>query len=262
MPAITIRTGTPDDHPAFVRLFAELGVPDPVPTLPTFVDRFAATTMFACAGDTVVGFLRWRPYGDLAHVINVVTDPAWRGQRIGQHMLEAARLEARTAGCSRWYLNVKQDNAAGLRLYERCGFVTACEAWSLSMTWAAAHALPGPRVETRLATVEDDGPLGAALGVRPQRIEALRTRPGLVPLVAMRDDIVGFAAFMPSLPGAAPFASREPRVAGPLLVACHAYARSEQVVRLSVERDQALRDELVTGGATIDFAMFQMDAAL
>src|SRR5436190_15733442 len=120
---MVIRGARRDDHAAFTRLSEDLGVPDPPPS----PDRFAAAIVpqmwVACGAhdDDMVGFVTWRPYGATAHVIQLVVDSRMRGQRIGERLLEHVRREAKAAGCTRWYLNVKRDNTAALRLYERVG---------------------------------------------------------------------------------------------------------------------------------------------
>jgi RimJ/RimL family protein N-acetyltransferase len=52
--------------------------------------------------------------------------PAWRGQRIGERLLQACLDKARAKGLTRVQLHVRADNTRAIRLYERLGFDTEC----------------------------------------------------------------------------------------------------------------------------------------
>jgi RimJ/RimL family protein N-acetyltransferase len=52
--------------------------------------------------------------------------PAWRGQRVGERLLQACLAKARTQGLTRIHLHVRADNTRAIRLYERLGFETEC----------------------------------------------------------------------------------------------------------------------------------------
>ncbi len=287
----TLRPATADDHAAFLRLFAELRIPDPAPLPATFAERFTPNMTVACAGDDVIGYTRWRRYGTTAHVIHVVTDPAWRGKRVGQLLLEALRASARDAGCTRWYLNVKKENTSALRLYERCGFAIEMDCWSLRMPWTSALDLPAATdVATRLAVIEEDAAIATRFGWNIERVESIRGHLRATMIVGTTSEtsetsetgetgetgttgatsetsatsaIDAFAAFLPGYPGAAPIATARPGLAGVLLRACHAYARPEHdYTRLHVEGNHALYEELVAGGAETAFSLWQMSSEI
>src|SRR5205085_11148428 len=101
-----IRPARADDHPAYARLFAELGIPDPVPGPQRFAETIVPQMHVACEHDEVIAYVSWRPYGAVAHVIQIAVDPRLRGRRIGEQLLMHVAGEARAAGCTRWYLNV------------------------------------------------------------------------------------------------------------------------------------------------------------
>ena len=263
----TLRPATADDHAAFLRLFAELRIPDPAPLAATFAERFTPNMTVACDGDAVVGYARWRQYGPTAHVIHVVTDPAWRGQRVGQLLLEEVRTRARAAGCTRWYLNVKKENTSALRLYERCGFAIEMDCWSLTMPWARALALPrADDVDVRLAVPDDDAAIASRLGWNVERMDSLRSWLRATLLVGTTrgsESIDAFAAFLPGYPGAAPFTTLRPGLAGVLLHACHAHARPEHdYLRLNLEGNTSLYEELVAAGAETTFSLWQMSSSI
>ncbi|MEO6775261.1 MAG: GNAT family N-acetyltransferase [Kofleriaceae bacterium] len=264
-----IRGAVEDDYPSFVRLFGELSIPDPTPPRDRYVAQIVSRMLVAREGDLVIGYAIWRAYGTTAHVPNVVVDPAWRGRRVGQRLLERVRELACAAGCTRWYLNVKADNAAAIRLYERCGFALDQESWALSIRWAAALGIPfDPELATSLVRPEDDAELSERFGMAPERIAAFRTRATGSVLVAVHapegGGPVAFAAFNPHHPGAHPFVVRRADLAGNLLRACHGYADLESFdfIRLTVEGDRPLYDSLIASGATLTFALLQLASPL
>ncbi len=61
-----------------------------------------------------------RAYGE---VKRMYVDPALRGQRIGERMLERLEGSLRERGVDRALLETGQAQHAAVRLYERCGYV-------------------------------------------------------------------------------------------------------------------------------------------
>jgi hypothetical protein len=57
-----------------------------------------------------------------AHIAQLVIEPSWRGQRLGERLLRAAFRSAREAGQERVTLIVDEGNAAAVALYKRVGF--------------------------------------------------------------------------------------------------------------------------------------------
>ena len=261
-----LRAARPDDYDAVVRLIGELGVPDPVPARDEWIARSMQLVTVACdeGGDEPIGYLAWRAYGPLAHVMHVAVDPARRGRRIGEQLLMHARDAARAAGCTRWYLNVKRDNTPALRLYDRCGLTLELESFALTLPWANV-----PRVDVRHALLDEhageDATVEKLFDVPADRVASFRAR-GTFRLVTLRDDagaMLGFAAFSPSFPGAATFAARRPELAVPLLEAMRAYADPQfDYVRVSVEGDRALSDAVVALGADLMFEILRLSAPI
>lgn len=54
---------------------------------------------------------------------SIAVSPARAGQGLGGIMLDAAEDDARAHGCTKLRLEVRADNGAGIRLYERHGYV-------------------------------------------------------------------------------------------------------------------------------------------
>jgi ribosomal protein S18 acetylase RimI-like enzyme len=260
-----IRAARAEDYEAFTRLFAELQIPDPVPALHRFAEVIVPDMSVACGADgAVIGFVAWRKYGAIAHVSQIVVAPGSRGQRVGELLLEHARAAARAAGCSRWYLNVKRDNAPALRLYERVGFRFELETVSMKLQWANV-----PLVDVRERLIDDradeDAHIAELFTIPAARVAHFRGR-GTFRLVTLRDDddaILAFAAFSPSHPGAATFCARRPDLAIPLLGAMRRHADPQfDFVRVTVEGDMPLVDAVLDLGAERSFEILRLGAAL
>lgn len=58
----------------------------------------------------------------IARLSSIAVAPARGGLGIGGRLLDAAEAEARAHGCDRLRLEVRADNGAGIRLYERRGY--------------------------------------------------------------------------------------------------------------------------------------------
>lgn len=71
------------------------------------------------AGSMVVLF---RSNSSIARIYSLAVAPHTRGLGIGKRMIAKAEREARARGCRCLRLEVRMDNPAAIRLYERCGF--------------------------------------------------------------------------------------------------------------------------------------------
>ncbi|SFX29117.1 GNAT family N-acetyltransferase/peptidase C39 family protein [Marinospirillum alkaliphilum] len=58
----------------------------------------------------------------LARIYSVAVDPDWRGQRLGEQLMQEAERLALDEGCSMLRLEVRTDNSAAIALYERLGY--------------------------------------------------------------------------------------------------------------------------------------------
>jgi ribosomal protein S18 acetylase RimI-like enzyme len=57
-----------------------------------------------------------------ARLYSIAVDPAARGRGLGRRLLADAEAQARAAGCTGLRLEVRQDNAAAVALYEAAGY--------------------------------------------------------------------------------------------------------------------------------------------
>ena len=271
----TTRRATAADLAAIQRLFLELGVPDPPPDAAELAERMLPRVIVACRGGgdaEVVGYAHWRIYGPTAHVAHVVAAPDVRRLGVGRTLMEAVREAVTAEGCTRWYLNVKRDNAPARRLYEQHGMAVEHETWALRIAWAQIEGLAADSAAADGAAAvayapgpDEDAGIAARFALDTGRLASLRARPGMV-MLALREDgaTAGCAAFDPRFPGAAVFCAARPGLARPLLDACRAHADPTRpsFIRLAVERDRALVDALVAAGAEITLEILQLGATL
>ncbi|MCJ2012114.1 GNAT family N-acetyltransferase [Methylobacterium sp. J-076] len=75
-------------------------------------------------GDLLVGaaVLERRRASRIARLASIAVDPNRGGLGLGGRLLDAAEETARSQGCERLRLEVRADNGAGIRLYERRGY--------------------------------------------------------------------------------------------------------------------------------------------
>ena len=70
----------------------------------------------------VAGFICFRVLKSEAELLNLAVMPEFRRQRVGAGLLEVALHKAAEAGAAKMFLEVRESNAAALRLYEGFGF--------------------------------------------------------------------------------------------------------------------------------------------
>ena len=73
------------------------------------------------------GFVLARVAADEAEILTIAVDPTVRGKGVGRALLAENLRQAARAGARAMFLEVDQDNAQALALYERLGFVRVGE---------------------------------------------------------------------------------------------------------------------------------------
>jgi GNAT superfamily N-acetyltransferase len=261
--SLSVRDATAGDYPVFARLFPALGTDDPVLTPAQFAARMLPTVLIVEEGATPVGYTFWQLHGERAHVVHVVVDESARSRGAGRRLMEEVRRRVVAAGCTRWVLNVKQENAAAIGLYEKCGLVIEQEGWGMRTEWSQLASLPGPRgaVDPYTPGPDEDPAIAARFGETPERLRILRSREGVV-LLGLREAgvPVAFAAFDPALPGVYPVRLARVDLARPLFEGLRAHATGP-AVKVFVEGDHALFEELRARGAQVHHAMYRMGSA-
>ena len=258
--SVEIRPARDDDYADFVRLFGELAIPDPLPNAERFAASIVPVMSVAMLDAQVVGFVTWRRYSEIAHVMQLAVDRHVRGQRIGQRLLEHARDAARAAGCTRWYLNVKRDNTSAIKLYERCGLAFELDATVVKLDWARVPRVEG--VVEQLSTADDDEEIATRFNVPLDRIKMFRAR-GTFRMITLRDEagaLIAFAPFDPVFPGT-PMLHGRADLAPVLVEAIRHHADPQfDFVRLCVEGDRELTNALLALGGEIVFEILRLSA--
>ena len=117
------------------------------PDLCARVARGAAAVLLALQGGEAVGIavcfvaystFRARP---LLNLHDLAVRSGMRGAGVGQALLAAVAAKARALGCCKVTLEVREDNAAARRLYERTGFVDTAPGGSRTRTLFLERAL-------------------------------------------------------------------------------------------------------------------------
>lgn len=262
---VGFRQATAADYGAFAQLFPELRVSDPLPSVDYFAQRMVPRVTLAVDALASVGYAFFQPYGATAHIVHVVVRPAFRGRRVGEALLEEVRRLAATEGCHRLYLNVKRENASALRLYERWGLREESSSWALRLKWAEAGRLE-PCADADVFTPEpsDDRELGQLFGMDRERLALLRSRPA-TQLRALRErgKPVAVAGFTPAHPGAYPFRTVRPALAGALLAAIRPLAFPEHdYLHIAVEEDERLARTLLAAGGELVSELARLGRAI
>ena len=260
------RPATAADLDHFARLFPDLGVDDPLPTRERWERSLAPDTMFFEEGGAVVAYAYVQTLQAVGYVRHLVVDPAHRGRGVGRAVMDAVAARLRAAGCSRWCLNVKPDNAPALRLYRSAGMEVAYESTAFRFGWDLVERLPrgGRAVIARAAEPGEDTAVEDAFGLPAGQLAAARARSGLVLLrlvdpAAPGDARVGIASFDPGFPGAFPFRVAASALAAPLLEALRPYARPEPpYMQVVIEDDTALTHALIDAGATVQLSALHL----
>ena len=68
------------------------------------------------------GVVFFRKNSDIARLYSIAVADEARGRGLGEALMSAVELAARERGSKRLRLEVRQDNAGAIRLYERLGF--------------------------------------------------------------------------------------------------------------------------------------------
>jgi ribosomal-protein-alanine N-acetyltransferase len=74
------------------------------------------------AGDEPLGFSLCRKLVDEAELLLIAVAPEARGRGLGQALLAHARKDSRNLGCSRVFLEVRENNQLARNLYHAAGF--------------------------------------------------------------------------------------------------------------------------------------------
>lgn len=266
---LTLRPGTLEDHPAFVRLFDELGLEESAPSLDTWISELMKRSFFVESAEGIAAYALVEVMGQTGHVVNLVVAPSRRRRGVGTRVMRALALHLRERGCREWVLNVKPDNVPALALYTRMGMrvVRAESCWSLSR--ARLEALPPVPEGFEVVPVEERefGPLTQAFGLVPGMLKRFAEQRGLHRLLRLRDTRHpeglegGWMDVRPSRALLAPFHAASPAHARGLLEAGFGALGATPSLRL-VTGDEAFGALLSEAGARLVLRTLSMCGSL
>jgi len=88
-----------------------------------FLAEGTTPTYVACdAKRRIAGFALIRQAADEVELLTIAVEPKWRGKKVGQALLRAAFADLMMSPAKRMFLEVDEQNAPAIRLYEREGF--------------------------------------------------------------------------------------------------------------------------------------------
>ena len=97
----------------------------PVGEFVSFLGDTDTPVYVACdAKRRIAGFALIRVVADEAELLTIAVDPKWRCKRIGQALLAAAFDDLLMSPARRMFLEVSEENAPAIKLYQRQGFAT------------------------------------------------------------------------------------------------------------------------------------------
>jgi GNAT superfamily N-acetyltransferase len=258
-----IRDATADDYLAYVPLFAELGIDDPVPSRDRFTDEIVPRMIVATDGDGVVGYALYERLADVGYIRNLVADPTRRRQGIGAALMDALRRRFVDAGATAWCLNVRPDNAAAIALYRRCGLRRMYGSYALRLPRSVTLAAPPDDVELVPVVPADDAAVEDTLHLIRGQLASARARASRQVLQLRRAGaIVGVAVLAPAIPDAFPFRVVDPALGPALAALLRDHAPGSPFLQLGVEDDDALRDGLLALGAYLHVEIEHMRGPL
>jgi GNAT superfamily N-acetyltransferase len=263
------------DHAAFVRLFPELAVDDPMMAEEKFNRELLPTTLIAEAGEgpdptRILGYAYFQILEGLAYVRHLVTAPEARRRGVGRALMDAVAEIARAAGCTSWCLNVKPDNTAALALYTAVGLSRGHTSKAFKLQWSKLDAVADPvqdaRIEVRPIEAHEDAAVETSLGLLRGILSSMRVKGGRA-ILALRERetsaVVGAAVFDPAFPGANPFCVTRPELAFVMLRALRAHADpSHELLHFVVEGHPDVADAVLAAGATLKLDIVNMSGPL
>jgi ribosomal protein S18 acetylase RimI-like enzyme len=262
------RPATPEDYALFARFFPELGAEDPTPRTEWW-NKLCGEAIFLEEDGVAVGYAWAFALGEDGYVNHVVIDAAARGRGVGRALMEAVARRLRAAGCVRWSLFVKEDNATAIALYRRCGLAVKFESEMILLAWDAVASLPyDASVTVRPLDVAEDGETERAFGLPVGRFERSRCMPGRRSFAVAHCDetIVGVLVFDVATTSTQMLHARTPAVARALLEAVRPARRrsdtSDTDVRLFIDADPILWTAAKAAGGRLMLRMLRMEGSL
>lgn len=262
---IRLRPAVAADYSSFERWFVMLESGDPTPSAQRWHEELVPCSTVAESDGHAVGYCLAQVFGAEGYVRHLVVDPSARRTGAGRRLLLSATSNMRSAGCTGWRLNVREDNAPALGLYASLGLEVHHPCAALRFAPALVDALP--RSSRDADVVEPDATQIAVLERRFDlpvgQLDSSRTHPKRA-VLALRGNgsaSSGVATVDSVRQGSFPFRAESMDGACALLHALRARATGPQMGIVSEDLD-ALTERLVDAGAQVTFRFVHMRGRL
>jgi [ribosomal protein S18]-alanine N-acetyltransferase len=93
-------------------------------SIKSLLEHPAATSLIAVSGEpkVITGFVIGQLAADEAEILSIGTAPDWQRAGLGRKLVEGLARAAKRGDAKRLFLEVAEDNVAGLALYRGLGF--------------------------------------------------------------------------------------------------------------------------------------------
>jgi GNAT superfamily N-acetyltransferase len=259
---LAVRPATRDDHPLFVRFHALFESADPAPDL-AWWERFRKNAIFMEEDDAPVGYALTSRLGDGGIVMHLAVVASARRRGVGRALMREIATRLRAQGCTRWWLTVKEGNAAAIALYASMGMRIDFRVVSIGVPWRCVE-----RLDTTVLVVEsferrEDEGVEEALSLERGRVGRQRELQHVMVRARVGDAIVGVIALALDLRKAFLFRARSPSIARALFEHLHARGDlGDDVFQVVVEDDEPLARALELAGARRVEPMLRMTGPL
>lgn len=269
--SFSIRRAGVEDYAAFVSLFPELGVDDPVPSAEAWARVLVPGCWVAVAGGDVVGYCYVQEYADTGYVRNVVVARNARRAGVGRALMEEAAAHLRSGGRTSWKLNVVTSNTAALALYARMGMNLCYRAQALRFPWRALPAIPLGQDRPREVTAARDALSERVFSLPRGQLAHARSLGRLILETVAGDPSApgsdagpptGLAVFDRHFPGAFPFRVVTLDAVGPLLREIRGRVPDHEFINLVAEDDAVLATMLTGAGAVVRAEILHLEGPL
>ncbi len=260
---VSLRPARASDYASFERWFPMLGSGDTQPSAQAWATRFVPNTSIAEVDGKPAGYCYAQQLPEDGYVRHLVVEPSARGAGVGRALLNGAVASMRAAGCVRWRLNVRRDNAPAVALYTSMGLHRVRDCASMRFDWTLLEVLPAPSEAHHVRALEpaDIDPLERRYALPPGQLASLTKTLGMVLRCAERRGRPGndlsIAAFATRFPGCFPFRAASVPVAMTLL---HGLRSDAALPRMGVvvEDHPELDAAFVQAGARVPFRFMHM----
>lgn len=262
---IRLRPAVAADYPSFERWFSMLESGDPTPSAQRWNDELVPCCTVAESNGHAVGYCLAQVFGSDGYVRHLVVDPSARRTGAGRLLLRAAMSTMRSAGCTGWRLNVRDDNAPALSLYASLGLEIHHGCTALRFAPSLVDTLP--RSSRAAEVVEPDAKQIAVLERRFDlpvgQLDSSRVHPkrAVLGLLPEGSSSPGVATFDSVRQGSFPFRAGSMDGAYALLEILRSRSTGPHMGIVSEDID-AFTERLVGAGAQVTFRFVHMRGRL